>query len=130
MSYRPELVPQQVITNGDMSGDLTSLPTIIQKLSMPSYQVSWVGSSPVGTLSVEVSNTFSLFPDGSVKNAGVWDALTLSFNGSLVTTIPVTGTIGSQFIDILETSAYAIRLIYTAGSGTGSLLATIAGKVS
>lgn len=130
MSSRPQLNPESVITNGDMSGNLTSLPTIIQKLSMISYALSWSGSTPVGTVSVQVSNDYAKNADGSVANPGTWNTMTVSLAGVNVTTIPISGNTGNGFIDIDQSAAYAMRLIYTFGSGTGSLNAVINGKVS
>ncbi len=130
MAWRPQLTPQLVITNGNMSGNLTSLVTIIQKISMPSYQVVWSGTSPVGTLSVQVSNDYALNPNGTVENAGTWSTLYLNYQGSVQSTVPVSGNSGSEPIDILQTGFYAMRLIYTFGSGVGTMNATISGKVS
>ena len=112
-----------------MSGSLTSQATIISNVSMVSYGLSWAGSTPVGTVSVQASNDYSLDAEGNVLNAGTWNTLTLSYNGTLVTTVPVSGNTGNGFIDIDELAAYAVRLIYTAGSGTGALNATVVGKV-
>lgn len=125
MSTRPQLPPQPVIVNGDMSqATLTSLVTIVQKISMLSYQVSWAGSSPVGVISVQVSNDYALAGDGSVKTAGSWSSLTLASPAN------VSGNTGVGYIDVPETGAYAIRLLYTKTSGTGTLQATVCGKVS
>lgn len=131
MSTRTNLRPQPVITAGDMSQTtITSSPTVLQSLTRASYAVSWSGLTPVGTLAVQVSNDYSLNPDGSTNNAGTWNTLTLELNGTFVTSIPVTGNTGNGFIDIDGTAAYAIRLVYTKGSGTGTLTATVMGKVS
>jgi len=111
-----------------MSGNLTSLPSIIQKCSRVSYGLSWTGASPVGTVSVQVSNDYSQNADGTVRNPGTWTSLYLNVNGTPSQTIAITGNTGSGFVDIETTGAYAIRLIYTSGSGTGSLNATVAGK--
>lgn len=125
MSSRTQLNPHPVITNGDMSrATITSEVTIIQKLSLASYGVSWAGSSPVGTITVEVSNDYALNPDGSVKTAGTWNQLPLS------ATAAVTGNTGNGFIDIDAQAGYALRLVYTKASGTGSLQATVVGKVA
>lgn len=124
MSSRPQAAPFSVITNGSMAGNITSTPTIIQKLSMIGYDISWTGTAPVGVMSVQVSNTFSENADGTVKNAGNWTTLTLS------TTPAVSGATGSGFIDVDATGAYAIRLVYTRTSGTGILNAVITAKVS
>ena len=113
----------------DMSQSETSLVTVLQSITKAAYAVTWTGTSPVGTLSIQASNDYSIEPSGIVNNAGTWTTLTLQYNGSAVTTIPVSGNTGTGLIDI-TTSAYAIRLIYTAASGTGKLTATIVGKVS
>lgn len=124
MSSRPQFSPFSVITNGDMSGDLISIPTIIQKLSEVSYSVSWAGTAPVGAVSVQVSNDYKQNDDGSVRNPGTWNTLPLS------SPTPVSGNTGNGFIDIEASGAYAIRLIYTATSGTGLMNVIISGKVS
>lgn len=124
MASRPQLAPYPVIQDGDMSGDLISLPTIIQKLSEISYSVSWNGVSPIGSVSVQVSNDYSLNADGSVRNSGTWNTLPLS------AATDVSGNSGNGFIDIDVSAAYAIRLIYTATSGTGTMNVLVAGKVS
>lgn len=125
MASRPIFAPYQVIVNGDMSqATITSKVTVIQNLSMLSYDISWSGTTPVGTLSVQVSNTYSQAADGTVSNPGNWQSLTLSVTPS------VSGNTGNGFIDVDATGAYAMRLVYTKGSGTGSLNATINGKVA
>ena len=121
---RQQLEPHLVITNGDMSGDLTSAVTIIQKLSLLSYSCVWSGTSPSGTISVETSNDYSKAADGSVSNAGNWVTVPLS------STPLVSGNSGAGIIDLGTLSAYAIRLKYTHSSGTGTLNVTITGKVA
>lgn len=129
MSSRPILQPQQVIggnsgVSGTMTGNITSLVTIISNMSMMSYEYTWTGTSPVGSISVQVSNDFSLNSNGSVRNAGSWSTLPLSAS------TPVSGNSGTGFIDIDQLGAYAIRTVYTFVSGTGALTATYKGKVS
>lgn len=124
MASRPILSPYPVITNGNMASNITSIVTVVQNLSMISYDISWAGTSPVGTLSVQVSNTYSQNVDGSVNNPGNWTTLTLS------SPTAVSGNTGNGFIDVDATGAYAMRLVYTAGSGTGLLNATINAKVA
>lgn len=117
--------PFPVITNGNMSADIFSKPTIIQKLSMLSYQITWAnGTAPVGMMTVQVSNNFSLNADGSVRNAGTWDDLVLS------AATPVSGASGDGFIDITASGAYAMRLHYARTSGTGTMQAIVTAKVS
>ncbi len=124
MASRPIFTPYPVITNGDMSAPIISKVTIIQNLSMIGYDISWSGATPVGSMSVEVSNTYSQNADGTVRNAGNWTTLALSAPTT------VSGNTGNGFIDIDEISAYAIRLVYTPVSGTGTMQATINAKVA
>lgn len=91
---------------------------------MMSYAYSWTGTSPVGVISVQVSDDYSVNSDGSVNNPGTWNTLTLSV------TPTVTGNTGNGYIDIDQLGAYAIRTVYTATSGTGTLQAVYKGKVS
>lgn len=124
MASRPVLTPFQVITNGSMAGNLTSAVTIVDNLSMIGYDISWTGTSPVGTMSVQISNTYKQNAQGGVLNAGNWTTISLS------SPTAVSGNTGNGFIDIDATGAYAIRLVYTRTSGTGTMNATIAAKVS
>lgn len=129
MASRPIIAPFPVITNGDMSGNLTSLVTIIQVQSVFSYGVSWAGTAPVGTISVQGSNDYSVNPGGTVLNPGTWNALPLqTTNGTYVTAVPVSGNTGSGIVDVGRTGIFAIRLIYTFTSGVGSLQALVVGK--
>ncbi len=131
MSARTNLRPQSVITAGDMStASITSSPTILQSLTLVNYAVTWSGTSPVGTLAVQASDDYALTPGGAVQNAGTWNTLPLDLAGASVTSIPITGNSGNGMIDIDGLGAYAIRLVYTKGSGTGTLNATINGKVA
>ena len=124
MSSRPQFSPFSVITNGDMSGNITSKVTIIQKLSLASYSIVWAGASPVGNIVVEVSNDFSENVDGSVKNPGTWNALPLDV------ATPVSGNIGNGFVDIDAQAGYALRIRYAFTSGIGSMNVVVAGKVA
>lgn len=130
MSSRPQFNPYPAILDGDMSDDITSDVTVIQKLSMISYSLSWEGSTPIGSVSVEVSNDYSQNGDGSVRNAGTWNAVPLSSSGGISTSISITGNSGNGFIDIDVHAGYAMRLVYTRSSGTGTLQAIINAKVS
>lgn len=123
MASRPILAPFSVIEDGDMSGNIISDITVIQNTSMIAYEVSWSGTTPIGEMSVEVSNTYTQNADGSQRNPGEWTAIPMS------DTADVTGNTGTGFIEIEGLSAYAVRLVYTRTSGTGTMNAVIAGKV-
>lgn len=131
MSTRSNLRPQSVITNGDMSlASITSAVTILQSLTVGSYSYSWAGSSPIGAVSIQISNDYSVYPSGLVDNQGTWTTIFFTLNGStVVSSAPVSGGTGEGIIE-WSTGAYAIRTIYTKTSGTGLIQAVINGKVS
>jgi len=124
MASRPIFTPYLVIDSGDMSGNITSKVTVIQNLSMLSYDISWSGSTPVGVMSVQFSNSYSQNADGSVRNAGNWTTITLNNPSN------VSGNTGNGMIDIDATGAFAMRLVYTRASGTGTMNAVVNGKVA
>lgn len=108
---------------------ITSEVTILQSLSIPSYEISWVGSTPVGTLAVQVSNSYSVDGSGNVLNAGSWTTVTLTVAGLPVTSVPISGNTGNDAINLDHLGFYAVRCVYTKGSGTGTMQAIICGKV-
>lgn len=132
MSIRPEIKPYSVITATSMGASINSAATIIQKLSMISYQFVWtVGSTPVGTVGVQVSNDFSLDAVGSISNAGTWSTYYfIKSDGTVVTSLSVSGSTGNAIIELPNVSFYAVRAIYTRTSGTGTLDALVCGKVT
>lgn len=137
MSTRTTLRPQVVIpsaqatpaNSGSMAGNITSAPTILQSLTKLSYSVSWTGTSPVGTISVQVSNDFTPLAGGGVTG-GTWNTLPLNLSGAAVTSIPISGNTGNGFIDIESLSGGAVQLLYTFGSGVGTLTATVKAEVA
>lgn len=137
LSTRTNLRPQIVIPSayaspvntGSMASSIISAVTILQSLSKISYSVAWTGTAPVGTISVQLSDDYE-FENGVVISSGTWNTASLNYNGTVVTSIPITGNSGNGLIDLLETATYACRLVYTASSGTGTISATVTGKVS
>lgn len=132
MSLGPHIVipnAQGSPVNGNsMAVNITSQASISPVMGRISYQAVWSGTSPVGTISIQGSNDYVLSSTGAVLNAGSWDTLTISYLGSPVQSVPVTGNTGNGIIDITTTGIYATRLVYTATSGTGSLTVTVFGK--
>ncbi len=117
--------------NGNsMATNITSSPFILGEQAGCSFSFSWIGSTPIGVISVQASNDYSATAiTGRPANAGTWNTLTLNYNGSAVTSIPVTGNTGNGLIDVTITAVYAIRVVYTATSGTGNLTALLFCKV-
>lgn len=129
MSTRTVLRPTVVASAASMAADITSEATVLQSLSMVNYSITWTGSTPIGTVSVQASNDCKVGADGTVTG-GTWNKLPLEVDGEMVTDIPLTGNSGQAMIDVFGLSAFAVRLFYERTSGTGSLTATVAGKVS
>jgi hypothetical protein len=125
MSSRPLIKPFQVITNGSMSSSIISDVTIIDNISVISYDISWSGTSPVGTMSVQVSNTYRENSNSTaVAIAGDWTSLPLSSTPSIASNS------GNGAIDIDVTGFNAIRLVYNFISGTGTMNAWLSAKVT
>jgi len=130
MSTRSSLRPEVVINAASMAANITSSPTVLQSLTLGTYAYSWSGSSPVGSLAIQISDDYSLNPNGTVNNAGTWNTVYVTLNGSTITnSIPISGNSGNGIVE-WSTGAYAIRTVYTAVSGTGTLSATIVAKVA
>lgn len=122
MSARPKLEAFPLFTNQSMGSTVHSAPTNVQQISKISYDISWTGT-PTGSFTVEVSDTYTQYPDGTTNNAGSWTPLPLSSSTA------TGGQAGNGLIDI-QTSALWIRLTYNFVSGSGTMNATISGKVA
>ena len=99
----------QLITDGDMSSDVTSDTTNILYTDRVSYQISYTGT-PTGSFSVQISN-----------DETTWENMTLS------TAVSAAGSADNHFIDC-ETGAKYIRLKYTSSSGSGTLQVKLVAK--
>ncbi len=130
MSSRTTLRPNPVIVAGDMSAaTVTSTATILQSITSLNYAVTWTGTTPIGVLAVQASDDYQANGD-HVINAGTWNPVPLNLAGASVMSIPITGNTGKGMIDIDGIAAYAVRLLYTKTSGTGTVAAVVTGKVS
>lgn len=131
MSTRTRIAPHRVINAQSMAASITSEVTILQSMTGFMYQASWSGTSPVGTLSVQVSNDYSKYAGGSVDNPGTWTTIALQLDdGTIATSVPVSGNTGSDVINVSGMYGNAVRLVYTFGSGVGTMSAYISGKVA
>jgi hypothetical protein len=94
------------------------------------FQVTWSGTTPIGTIQVQTSLDYSQNVNGSVRNAGTWNAMPfLISTGELVTSMDVNGNTGIGTIDISSSAAYAIRVVYNRTSGTGTMPGSAHGVV-
>lgn len=126
------LVKYQNITNGDMSGSITSTITNIEYLDNIGIQLNFSGA-PVGSFAIQVSADHAEDTFGQqVTTPGNWIPLTLTyFNGSTFTSAQsVPTSVGSPiYLDLNQLSATYIRVVYTAVSGTGTLNGFITAKM-
>ncbi len=99
-----------IVTNASMATPVTSSSTDIRYLDNIGIEATFTGT-PTGTFSVNVS----------VDQVN-WVPLTFS------ATPVASGTAGSVYMDVNQTSAPYIQLTYTPTSGTGTLNAKIVGK--
>lgn len=96
-----------------MGASITSDAVLLKFEDNPDIQCVWTGT-PTGTLAVQIS----LDPD-------VLGWQTITFDP---TPDQPSGSSGSDYFSINQTSAAYIRLVYTRVSGTGTLTAKIAAK--
>ena len=118
MGRKNVIVPYKIIDDGDMSGSLTSVITDVQFQDNVGIIVSWSGTTPVGTLTVEVANQVKDDPDSLI-----WDELDFG------ATISVSGNTGQHSLNIQSLPYTKIRLKYNRASGTGTLNAILTSKV-
>ena len=112
-STRKFLPAFTVISNGDMSSNITSLVTNIAYLDQISIQITSINVNAVGQWSIE----------GSVDNS-TYIPITLDPPISATTS----GVNDHIMIDMKLLSFTYIRVIYTATSGAGSATVKVSGK--
>ena len=98
-----------IVTSGDMSGNISSGPIDISTLSNYAVQFTWSGTTPVGTVAVQISN------DG------------VNFD-NLSAPVAVSGNSGTKVIKDSESGYKFIQAVYTFTSGVGSLNVILNGK--
>lgn len=129
MSTRTRITPVR-LPDIDMSLPSTaSAATILASNSTVSYSGTWTGTTPVGTISLQFSDDYSLNPNGTTNNAGTWETAPIAINGGFTTSAPVSGNLGTFRFDVTITAANASRLLYTQGSGSGTLSIYVSGRV-
>jgi hypothetical protein len=116
------LLKERIITSGDMSQSfITSSITGIQYLDNIGIQLNWTGT-PIGSFSFQVSIDHAQDNRGNVTVVGNWVTLAVS------PTIAAAGTSDQAYVDINQTGATFIRVLYTKTSGTGTLNAFLSAK--
>ena len=104
----------QAVSAGNMATSITSPVTNVQFLDNISVQLNFTGT-PTGTFAIEVSVDYAQDAQGVVTNAGNWVALPLTPTPS------ASGAADQIIIDLNQISQPWMRMVYTAGSGAGSL---------
>lgn len=109
------LFPVHLIAAGDMSlTSITSDAVNIQNQDNVGIQLNWTGA-PTGTFAFQVSMDHKETANGVITVAGHWVNLTVS------PAIAAAGSPDSAYVGINQIAAPYIRVVYTMGSGSGSL---------
>lgn len=106
------LTPQRIMDQVALNDDAESRVTIIQMLDNVSIQVNITGDA-TGEFAVQISNDYSINPDGSERNPGTWTELSTPAAVTVTASNP-----NPIFFDINQTGAYAIKLVWTDTSST------------
>jgi len=110
---RKNVIPSyKLIDAGDMSGNVTSSVVNVQNMDIASLHLSWAGTSPVGTVTVQARN-------------GATDSwYDLDFGSA----ISIASNSGDHQIILQEMPFTDLKVTYTATSGTGTLTGYITAK--
>lgn len=108
-----------LLSNGDMSSNITS--NVIEDLQSSDnfgIQLNFTGT-PTGTFAVQCSGDYLPGTGGTVIRTGNW--VTLPVKSSTGTSPTAAGNADVHFININNSPAPFLRVVYTATSGTGTL---------
>lgn len=108
MSSTRRAIKTQIITAGDMSGDVTSSTVDLTGYNAAKIELVFTGA-PVGTFAVQER----------LSESAAW--ATLDF----AATISASGAPDTHILNLNFICTYQIRVVYTRTSGTGSLDAWI-----
>lgn len=102
------LINAPIITNGDMSSALESLPQDLSRIDIYSIQAVWTGS-PSGTIKIQVSVNGSTFTDLADSEEAISGA--------------------GDFLWVVTDVGYdKMKVVYTPSSGSGTLNVQYNGK--
>jgi len=115
MSRKNVVKTYKMLESEDVSVNITSSTTNVINLDKASIVLEWSGTAPVGTVTIEATNDD---PDKSP----LWRELDFG------STISISGNTGNHDLIFNELPFRAMRIQYVAGSGTGTLTATLTSK--
>lgn len=100
------ITPLYLMDEEPVAGDNTSVAVDIKWLDNVGIQVDFGGTltNITGDVTVEVSNDHSVNPDGSVRNAGIWNIVP-NMDVQVTAGVP-----GSMMLDMNQLSAAYVRL--------------------
>ena len=114
MSYNEPLLlfnNVSLLAATSMASNITSPAYDVSETTTYNIQAVWSGSTPIGTTQLQASQdgvTYTLI-DGSI--------------------LAVTGNTGSNMYNVQLPAYKWVQLVYTSASGTGTMTATISGKL-
>ena len=126
--------PSVILTNGSMSGNITSNGIDLQQDWIYSIQANYSGVNAAavagaGTMKLQVSNDNPIKPlsGPSTGDPAVGVQNWTDYSGSLASTSSIAGS--SSFLwNVLYPGYRWVRMAYTADSGSGIMSATFLGK--
>jgi hypothetical protein len=116
-----------LINATSMGASVTSAATRIEYIDNIGYEVLWsAGTSPVGTITIQVSNDHDETDNGVVLTVGNWQDVGVVDSAGVAPTI--SGASGDHFISLNQLPWKWVRLVYNRTSGTATLDVWITGK--
>lgn len=124
------LLNTQIVTNGAMAGNLTSLVVETRYFGAVGLQLLIASSTATGQVNVQVSANYNEDITNNVIAVGNWVNVDLTAaNPQNLPYIQITsGQPANVYINLSAIAAPWMRITYTATSGTGTLNAWLTGK--
>jgi hypothetical protein len=116
--------PFPSIAAGDISDDITGASSSVQGMSSAIYYIEWSGTTVDGVLNIEFLKASRL--GNSTTEGDVWEKLEI--NATIGTDIPIATDSGSHALMFSELPFTALRPIYIANTGTGTITVTLIAK--
>lgn len=120
VSQRPNLEDSLTMFSAhSMGASFNSDPINMKTLHDAGFQINWAnGDTPVGTIAVQVS-----------LDKTIWTSIGLqAVDGTIASTVAVSGDTGSHFISVLTIPSAWMRIVYTRTSGDGELTSKVIRK--